>query len=349
MDQDDPISQFFPNQEFVDLYDVLSVKNDSKTADINKAYRRLALANHPDKHVTSDASTKADASVKFQQIGFAYAVLSDEKRRLRYDTTGRTDEGFDLSVGDDGWEAYFEELFERVTREKLDEMKKEYQGSPQEIHDLKDAYIESNGSIEGIMSRVPHSTYDDEARFIITISELIMKGDLPSLSAWEMSSKDEKSKLVRKKQSQKEAKEAEKLARELGVWDEFYGSGKTRERKSKGKSKGNLDVRVDEEDHSTLQALILGKKRKNMDSFFDSLATKYTDPGPSLKARRQGKKQGVEAAEAPPQKKSRLGPAPEIDDEEFDKLQQKLFGDRAKPVTVTPELKPKQRAGKKVR
>lgn len=128
MDQDDPISQFFPDQESVDLYDVLSVKNDAKLDEIKKAYRRLALASHPDKHVTSSASTKADASVKFQQIGFAYAVLSDEKRRSRYDKTGRTDEGFDLGAGDDGWDAYFEEMFERVTRGKLDEMKKEYQG-----------------------------------------------------------------------------------------------------------------------------------------------------------------------------------------------------------------------------
>lgn len=27
-----------------------------------------------------------------------------------------------------GWNAYFEEVFEEVTRKKLDEMKKEYQG-----------------------------------------------------------------------------------------------------------------------------------------------------------------------------------------------------------------------------
>lgn len=27
-----------------------------------------------------------------------------------------------------GWEAYFEEVFEKVTKAKMDEMKKEYQG-----------------------------------------------------------------------------------------------------------------------------------------------------------------------------------------------------------------------------
>ena len=56
-------------------------------------------------------------------------MLSDEKRKARYDTTGKSDEGFELEAGDDGWEAYFEDLFDRVTRGKLDEMKKEYQGT----------------------------------------------------------------------------------------------------------------------------------------------------------------------------------------------------------------------------
>jgi len=130
MNQDDPITQFFPDQESVDLYDILSVRSDAKSEDIKKAYRRLALIYHPDKHNTATVTAKAEASTKFQQVGFAYAVLSDEKRRGRYDRTGRTDEGFELAAGEDGWEAYFEEMFERVTRGKLDEMKKEYQGKP---------------------------------------------------------------------------------------------------------------------------------------------------------------------------------------------------------------------------
>ena len=128
-DRDDPISQFFPDAEDVDLYEVLGVKSDSKPEEIKKAYRKLALKHHPDKHSTADESAKADASLKFQQIGFAYAVLSDEKRRGRYDLTGKTDEGLDFGPGEDGWDAYFEELFDRVTKGKLDDMKKEYQGA----------------------------------------------------------------------------------------------------------------------------------------------------------------------------------------------------------------------------
>jgi hypothetical protein len=131
MDDNDPITQFFPDDPDVDLYSVFSLESSATAEDIKKSYRRLALIHHPDKHATSGGDAKAAAQLKFQQIGFAYTILGDDKRRKRYDATGRTDEGLDFDKGEDGWEAYFEELFEKVTRGKLDEMKKEYQGMHQ--------------------------------------------------------------------------------------------------------------------------------------------------------------------------------------------------------------------------
>ncbi|TFK42597.1 DnaJ-domain-containing protein [Crucibulum laeve] len=332
MDDSDPVTQFFPDQDSVDLYEVLSLSTAATLDEIKKAYRRLALVYHPDKHAAASDEAKADASTKFQQIGFAYAVLSDEKRKARYDTTGKTDEGFDLGVGKDGWEAYFEEMFERVTRGKLDEMKKEYQGSAEEIEDLKLAYTMTDGGISEIMTYIPHSTHDDEDRFVITISSLINKGELSSAPAWEASVKDEKAKLVRKKQGEKEAKEAEKLAKELGVWDEFYGTGTAGERKGKGKGKGKTSGKDkatdDDEDLGALHALIMKKREKNMDSFFDSLALKYTEPeGTSRKGKKRGR--NAPATDESPRKKSRSS-APEITDEEFAKLQEKLFNDKTK-------------------
>ncbi|KAF7304869.1 Galactose oxidase [Mycena kentingensis (nom. inval.)] len=348
MDEDnDPISQFFPGQDDVDLYAVLDTANDASLDTIKKAYRKLALACHPDKQANASDERKAEAATRFQQVGFAYAVLSDEKRRKRYDDTGRTDEGFELSAGEDGWEAYFEELFERVTRGKLDEMKKEYQGSDEEVQDLKTAYLDSNGSIEEIMNSIPHSTFDDEPRFIVTISELVANGDLPKMDAWEKGIKDEKAKLVRKKQGEKEAKEAEQMAKDLGVWDEFYGSGKASERKKgKGKGKGK-QADDDEGDVSALQALILKKQQKRSDDFFDSLAAKYAEPEP--KSTRKGKKRAnpdADDGDAPPPKKSRgVPPPPDIDDTEFEKLQQKLFG--GKPSGAPTSTKGKK--GKKAK
>src|ERR1700761_3992500 len=123
----DPMQQFFPGEEDVNLYHVMSLESTATSDDIKKAYRKLALIYHPDKHAQATEEARSAASLKFQQIGFAYAILSDEKRRQRYDSTGSTDEGMDLA-GEDGWDAYFGDLFDRVTKGRLDEMKKEYQG-----------------------------------------------------------------------------------------------------------------------------------------------------------------------------------------------------------------------------
>ncbi|KAJ8472692.1 hypothetical protein ONZ45_g16564 [Pleurotus djamor] len=339
MDDNDPIHQFFPGQEEVDLYAVLNVPPDSKLDAIKKSYRRLALQFHPDKHAAADEHAKADASLKFQQIGFSYAVLSDDKRRTRYDKTGKTDEGFDLNGDEAGWEAYFEDLFDQVTRGKLDEMKKEYHGSSEEIKDLKQAYLTTDGNIGEIMTHIPHSTHDDEARFVVLVSDLIKAGALPSLPQWEKSTKDEKARLVRKKQSEKEAKEAEKLAKDLGVWDEFYGSGKVGKRQGKGKAsaKGAESGQDDEEDVSALQALILKKKEKNMDSFFDNLANKYAP----TKKKGKGKRSHEDSEEESPKKKGKLAPPSE---EEFSKIQQRLFGDSSDSKKREGKKKGKRKA-----
>ena len=120
-------SSFFYEDD-VDLYAVLGLESTATEEEIKRAYRKSALIYHPDKHVSSTDDAKQAASQKFQQVGFAYAVLGDRKRRTKYDATGSTEDGFDLAEGEDGWEAYFEALFESVTRDKLDQMKKEYQG-----------------------------------------------------------------------------------------------------------------------------------------------------------------------------------------------------------------------------
>ncbi len=359
MDDQDPISQFFPDQESVDLYEVLHLTDKATSDDIKKAYRRLALVYHPDKHASASDEARADASIKFQQIGFAYAVLSDEKRKDKYDKTGTTTEGFDLGAGEAGWEAYFEDLFERVTRGKLDEMKKEYQGtyltsfhdcdhvfelsigSNEEAEDLKSAYLETKGSIGEIMTYIPHSTIDDEPRFIVAITELINKGELRKMKEWEKSIKDEKARLVRKKQSDKEAKEAEALAKELDVWDEFYGSGKSSERANKRKGKRKAENNEEEEDTSALQALIL-KRKQTREQVWDDFTTGLT-----------AKYGGRESKGNKSKKRGRAGDDDDsnstydIPDEEFANIQERLFGPNSKTTEQSLEGKPPKKKGRK--
>ena len=223
--------------------------------------------------------------------------------------------------------------------------------SAEETEDLKSAYLETQGSIDEIMNFISHSTQDDETRFIIAISSLISKGELPSLPLWESSTKDEKARLVRKKAGEKEAAEAEQLAKELGVWDEFYGSGKTAERRGKGerKARTNKDDTEDgeAEDYSALQVLILKKKEKNMDSFFDDLAAKYAEPEKKSKVKGKKRTREADGEEQSPKKQRPAPKAPDLDDEEFIKLQDRLFGDKEK-ASAKPQSR-STRSGKSKR
>jgi len=68
----------------VDLYAVLEVDATASERVIRTAYRRLALAYHP------DTNPAPDAAERFMAIAEAYAVLSDAARRRVYDRTGQT-------------------------------------------------------------------------------------------------------------------------------------------------------------------------------------------------------------------------------------------------------------------
>lgn len=211
----------------------------------------------------------------------------------------------------------------------------------------------TNGCIGEIMTHIPHSTDDDESRFVVIIASLIKKGELAALPEWDKSVKDEKARLARKKQAHKEAGEAEALARDLGVWDEFYGSGKTGARNKDKKGKGKAKEADDEEegDTSALQALILQRKKK-MGNFLDSLAEKYAEPEPkkgkskSKRGKRAAEEDDEEDASTSPKKKRRVAAEPDIDDEEFAKLQEKLFGDKAKQSEAPPAAKGGKRGRK---
>lgn len=68
----------------VNYYDVLGVSHDADLNTIKKSYRTLAMKWHPDKN----PNNKAEATEKFKQISEAYEVLSDPKRRKKYDLYG---------------------------------------------------------------------------------------------------------------------------------------------------------------------------------------------------------------------------------------------------------------------
>src|SRR5919197_378656 len=84
-----------------DYYDVLGVPKSASKDEIKNAYRKLALQYHPDRNKA------AGSEEKFKEISEAYAVLSDDEKRKRYDTYGHvgSEEVFRVS------EANFDEIF----------------------------------------------------------------------------------------------------------------------------------------------------------------------------------------------------------------------------------------------
>lgn len=78
-----------------DYYEVLGVSKDASQDEIKKAYRKLAKKHHPD----ANLDNKEAAEKAFKEIGEAYEVLSDEKKRKMYDTYGHSGPSSDFGGG----------------------------------------------------------------------------------------------------------------------------------------------------------------------------------------------------------------------------------------------------------
>eukprot|EP00172_Hildenbrandia_rubra_P003400 Plantae.Rhodophyta-Hildenbrandia_rubra.ctg5419.p1 GENE.Plantae.Rhodophyta-Hildenbrandia_rubra.ctg5419~~Plantae.Rhodophyta-Hildenbrandia_rubra.ctg5419.p1 ORF type:complete len:411 (-),score=91.66 Plantae.Rhodophyta-Hildenbrandia_rubra.ctg5419:767-1858(-) len=97
-----------------DYYKLLEIEQSANPMAIKRAYRRLALKNHP------DVSKEPDAKEKFMKIQEAYAVLSDPSKRKSYDRS-KTRVGVDwggVGFNDVGKAARDVEDYVRRWREK---------------------------------------------------------------------------------------------------------------------------------------------------------------------------------------------------------------------------------------
>ena len=66
-----------------DYYEVLEIAKGASQSEIKKAYRKLAMKYHPDRNPDN-----AEAEANFKEVSEAYAVLSDDEKKARYDQFG---------------------------------------------------------------------------------------------------------------------------------------------------------------------------------------------------------------------------------------------------------------------
>ncbi|CAH1955868.1 unnamed protein product [Acanthoscelides obtectus] len=82
-----------------DYYKILGITRSAGDDEIKKAYKKRALIHHPDRHANASEEERKEQEKKFKELGEAYGVLSDPKKKARYDN-GQDMEDFDGGAAD---------------------------------------------------------------------------------------------------------------------------------------------------------------------------------------------------------------------------------------------------------
>lgn len=241
----------------------------------SKAYR-LSDKAQPD--------AKDTAHVKFQEIAFAYAILSDERRRKRYDTTGNTSESLGLDDDDFNWIDFFRAQWaDTITSTTIGSFKDKYQCSDEEKRDVLASYTKSKGKLGVVFSQVMLSNpLDDEDRFRGYIDQAIKDGEVEAYDAY--TKETQKQRNQRQVRAKKDAKAAEEHAKKLGKYESIFGDGAGKSNKKASKKNEGPDI----------AELIQQRQKGRADAFLEDLEAKYAPPKKGTAKSQNGKKRKVE-------------------------------------------------------
>ena len=284
----------------IDPYAVLGIDRAATADQVRSAYRKTALRCHPDKVAPEK---RDEAHAQFQEVAFAYAVLSDAGRRKRYDETGSTAESVVDSEGFSWSEFYRSAFADAVNPNAIEAFSAKYKHSDEEHADVLKAYTRYKGNMDGVYEAVMLSdVLEDDDRFRKIIDDAIAAGDVKAFARY--TGETAAAKRARKAAASSESVEAEEYAKELGVHDKLFGKSKNKKitseststapahttKKGKGAAAGKKGGKSKaDDDQAGLAALIRGRQQDRAASFLDNLAAKYGAAEPKKKGKK-GKK-----------------------------------------------------------
>ncbi|XP_055378363.1 J domain-containing protein CG6693 [Condylostylus longicornis] len=192
-----------------DIYEILSIEKTVSDKEIKKAYYRLSLKVHPDRVPEEE---KQIATEKFKVLSKLNEVLTDKNKKSLYDEKGIIDD--DDDEGKLGtWLELWRKIFKPITKEDIDNFKKEYIGSDLEKRDILKAYTSGKGCIDYMMQCVPFMDIEDEPRIKDIVLQMIKNKEVPEYKIFTNEPESKKKRRHKKytKERKAAAKEIEKI------------------------------------------------------------------------------------------------------------------------------------------
>jgi len=146
---------------FKDYYKILNVPSSADMQTIRAAYRQMSLKFHPDRNKAEDATRL------MQDINEAYAILSDEVKRRRYDVEyGKFQNQFNIPPQKEDTDEHSSNNWEYDYHVQDEELKENMAEARQYAQDLVKEFL---NSLKDDSKRAAHGAWEEVWPFFIIL------------------------------------------------------------------------------------------------------------------------------------------------------------------------------------